>query len=224
MNDRWRFVVPTLAFLLMPRVGFAVPILDQVHDVSPLATWGGGFGCPCATPGDFFDVAQTFTVGVTGQLTSLDLYITSNPGFPSSPLLFDIRPVSSSGAPLAANTSALISRAIPAANIPGPDTAFFTVDLTSSNLSIVAGDVLAIVLRSELGNYGFGGAPYNPYGGGAFFGRQVLASPGWTLDGFNGDLGFRTFVEPASAVPEPSSLALLSCVVPLVLGLRRKLP
>lgn len=200
----------------------ATPMLDQ-SSPAPVAgaSWGGGLGCPCVNPGDYFDVAQTFTAGRTGVLTGVDIFINASVGlgFVESDLLFDIRPTVG-GLPLAANASALFSSQISKDSVPNIETQFFFVDLASAHINVSVGEQLAIVLRSEGGNYGFGGQPNSPYRGGGIYGRNVLSNPAWSgdFDPFNGDLAFRTYVEDGlQPVPERGTLWLLTAAVPLYL-------
>jgi hypothetical protein len=204
----------------------ASPILDQATLAPvPGASWGGGFGCPCQSPGDFFDIAQTFTVGRTGILTSVDLFMdaTVGLGFPESDLLFDIRPTLA-GVPLTSNNSALIALQISKYSVPRVEPEFCSVDLTSAHLNVVEGEQLAIVLRAMGGNYGFGGQPYNPYASGSLYGRSVISNPMWSVnfDPYHGDIAFRTYVdEPIQEVPEPATVMLMTLGLPAWLVKRR---
>jgi len=150
------------------------------------------------------ELAQTFTVGATGKLVTVDVFV-SNLGF--EPLLFDVRPTIG-GIPQMDNQSALVSRsAFPPFNVEDD---WYRFDFTDTPVSVSSGDVLAIVLRSPTtpscmslswpGNWEGG------YLGGKGVGRDVSVSQQWAGPGMSdlGDLGFRTFV-----VPEPSSYMLL---------------
>ncbi|MBK17886.1 MAG: hypothetical protein CMM52_03485 [Rhodospirillaceae bacterium] len=64
----------------------AAPVLDQSHDL-PVDS-GGLLGY-----GNFLHRAQTFTVGLTGTLTRVDLHV-GRFNAASDPLLFDIRTTS----------------------------------------------------------------------------------------------------------------------------------
>jgi hypothetical protein len=130
----------------------------------------------------------------------------------------DIRSTSG-GIPVEANTPVLASADIPAARIPlGPvgNPPFFSIDLSAANLQVLAGDVLAIVLRS--------GDQYqwkiDTAGGYAAGSEYVRANPAlWSTGTGDEDFAFRTFVEPA--VPEPSTLILAAALVSVGLMLKR---
>jgi hypothetical protein len=106
--------------------------------------------------------------------------------------------------------------------------AFHSVDVSSANIQVNPGEVYAIALIapftpgvSWVGNASNQIGPLYPNGTG--FARIHFGANVWepfTNQGFDGDLGFKTFVETAAAVPEPGTLilsiagvALLSCRV-----------
>jgi hypothetical protein len=126
--------------------------------------------------------------------------------------------------PLTSNGSALIALQISKCSVPSVEPDFFSVDLASAHLNVVAGEQLAIVLRAMGGNYGFGGQPNNPYAGGSLYGRSVISNPTWSgnFDPFHGDLAFRTYVEePTQEVPEPATVLLVTLGLPAWLVKRR---
>jgi hypothetical protein len=177
----------------------ATPILDQSFDAPSFLNYGFG--------GDI-GLAQTFTVGVTGVLTQVDVEIRRDAGIPD--LLLDIRPTIE-GVPVASDADALASFVIPSAGVP-TDAAFLSTDLSAAQIAVSLGDVLAIVLRAPGPggplNYSWQGSISPPlYGSGSGFFRGG-GSPVW-FPASSGptDFSFQTFVEPA-AVPEPSTLLL----------------
>lgn len=201
-----RFANSVLALLLtiLATPTFGEPILDQASPAPTFgASWAGGLGCPCGEPGDYYDLAQTFTFGVDGQLVGADVYINSVPEPWFADLQFDVR-LAPNGIPAWQNTSALVSLLISGTVIPRLDTAFFQIDLSAADLEFTAGRQLAFVLRST-GNYGWAGQPVDPYAGGGLFGRFSRSSSAWSPVG-HGAMAFRTYVEP---VPESASLVLL---------------
>jgi hypothetical protein len=174
-------------------------------DQQNVGTRLGGFGIGGTTSA----IAETFSVGVTGVLTQLDLSVFNpNPGstqFPD-PLSIQIRSTSA-GQPV---STALRSMTVPLASV--------TVDrlaLTSFvgwNVDVTAGEVLAIVLTTGAnGNYGWSIACC--YSGGDMF---VSRGSGFVpifpnVSAIPGDFIFRTYVDPTgttSATPEPASLLL----------------
>lgn len=166
------------------------PVLDQSFDAPSFLSFGFG--------GESH-LAQTFTVGITGVLRRVDVEIRRDAGIPD--LLFDIRPTIG-GVPVESDAAALANVVIPSASIP-TDFTFVSVDLSSAQIAVSAGDVLAIVLRAPGAggalNYSWQGSAVSGYGAGADFFR-VAPSPTW--NGLFGDLGFQTFVAPA-VVPSP---------------------
>lgn len=145
------------------------------------------------------DNAQTFTVGVTGMLTRVDVLISR---IATADLLFDLR-ATQNGVPVESDTAVLVSVRIPAAQVPVTQ-GFFTIDLTPFNVPVVSGQVLAIVLRSDpdIMSYMWYGT-YSPdgYTRGQFYFRHPPAwpRPTWRAEaeGPADDLGFRTFVTTA---------------------------
>ena len=155
------------------------------------------------------DTSQTFTVGVSGTLAQVDMRVGRHDDTVTDPLLFDVR-TTSGGIPSTPNSGGdiLASVSIPASTIPTigtADPAFFSVDLTPFTVPVTAGEVLAIVLRSNApsnGSYvwvGTGGPlASDGYASGSAFQRGVFAAgpgPWGSPSGYmNDDLAFRTYV------------------------------
>jgi hypothetical protein len=162
--------------------------------------------------------AQTFTVGITGILTEVDVYLVRN-GPILSDLHLDIRPTIN-GVPTADDSAALGSVTVPVPAL-GITPKFVNFDVSSLGIHVFQSDVLAIVLSGNAqwwGNFG------NLYARGAAFGRTppndflpVLGCPTVFCTGGSPepiDVNFRTFVESTpAAVPEPGTLALMSSAV-----------
>ncbi len=150
------------------------------------------------------DLAQSFTVGLSGQLTQIDLFIGRDVAT-SSALQFDIRTLTGalpSEPDAGGNIFAAISSS--AGTISTTD-GWHSFDVSGAGLSVNAGDVFAIALRSDdAAGYRWNASDSGLYTDGANFLRIV----NWVEDPFSRpvDLAFRSFV----AVPEPSSLAILS--------------
>jgi len=182
-------------FLLLCGTHFtaSAPILDQSFVPRTLNRFNG------VGPGGF--IAQTFTVGITGVLTDVDVLVERN-GF--ADLRFDIRSTVN-GVPIANEALALASITVPASTIPFP-VSFLDFDISAFNMHISQGDVLAIVLSDNARWF----ADDDLYPGGAAYSRGSPDSAFAPIlpAGFQ-DVGFQTFVEPISA-PEPSALILIS--------------
>lgn len=136
-------------------------------------------------------IAQTFTVGSGGQLTKIQMYIARGPLIDDT-LRVELR-TTVGGVPEAGG-SPLAVREFPSISIP-PDRRFVDWDVTSWDISVSVGDVLAIVLsEKDLPGVSFSwfGSNTDAYGAGRMFtwvgpGPWVAQDPAW-------DLGFSTFV------------------------------
>lgn len=187
------------------------------------------------------DVAQTFTAGLSGRLSGIDLFISksnSSTGYQYG-LRVDIRPVESNGEPVYADTSALGTENLGAAEIPYTPNggSWVNVAFGSSIVNVIQGTQYAIVIvpnnpdRVEAGPYPFSwyggmGTIYDgPYSGGMAYRRDVINYPGTWLQYENQSkdaLGFRTYVQ-TNPVPIPASLLLLAPGLVGLVRLRRKL-
>jgi hypothetical protein len=191
--------------------------------------------------------AQTFTVGTTGILSGIDVWVTRHDNV-SEPLLVDIR-TTMAGVPVNADAGpdVLARRTLPAAVVavsrpfdppPGlshssrfidleaphlaPE-ALVHIDLSDSQVPVIQGQVLAIVLRSDEPNlfrgftYAWQGKSPGEYLGGAASYRSTADNVWYALDENSGplssDYAFRTYIEP---IPEPPTvivclLAIVGC-------------
>ena len=192
----------------VPLVGspaFATPILDQSNIT--FLTFGGE-GAPGSAVSPSQTVAQTFTVGISGALTQVDLGIYRDVGAIGDVTL-SLLPVSAF--PSFDLNASLFSTTIAITSIPLLTTSLTTVDVSAASLGVQAGDQLAIVLSRSVGP----GVPsvvwqdshfLFPYEGGETFVAHP-PSPVWLP--VSGDHRFRTWVDP-TAVPEPSTFLLLA--------------
>jgi hypothetical protein len=190
----------------------AALILDQSHGTLPPPNAGGFIN------NGGIDIAQTFTVGITGILGRVEVAVTRL-ATTTGPLSVEIRPVIG-GFPNPLNAPILADGLVFPADVPnGPTFGFVGVDLLSDNLVVTPGDVLAIVLRSDTaaGGYAWGYTAGDPYAGGHAFFRAHNPGTDPFLPG-GGDQFFRTFVAP---VTEPGSLALLALSL-VALGFTRR--
>ena len=218
----------------------AGPILDQQYVI------GAGSPPPfrdgVVVTSDFFGdtsqvrsyVAQTFTVGISGELASVAVQIGNYFGSGGT-LVVDILGTDGSGtptgAPLASGTIAYSS--LPEWSSLSPS-AFLSLNLSSSHRSVSVGQVLAVALSAGpltsttgcsltsvcgpqvvwdayfQGGYSGGVAFVRldaPYGTGTWEAARLSDGAGGLL---YGDLGFKTYVDASSnPVPDPGSSLLL---------------
>jgi hypothetical protein len=184
--------------------------LDQSFDPGN----GGGYFVSSG-----YSYAQTFTAGMTGNLTRADVRALNYFGAASAPLQLEVWSTTNP------NTlaSLLASASLPQSSVPS-STGFVSFDLSGSPAPITAGQPLALVLKTA-SNYSY--LWEGPSNGGYTNGVACSVSGNSyyvTMAGPNADFGFRTYV---TTVPEPSSFVLLgtSLVVGLAFakaGLRRR--
>lgn len=205
--------------LAMARPVFAAEVVDQEQLVAdperPLAIGGGSEQ----------ELAQTFTVGVTGFLTQVRLPVACSSG----ELVMEIRTVRSDGAP---SSTVLAMVRVPAASLPGPPGAFQTVSVRPE-LAVSAGEVLAIVLRGTTDTRCsiLAGPVEDLYSGGAFFFDSRPNPPGWvgTKDrpaplGTSADLPFQTVVDDGGVGSARSRCVAWTANGPLPLPISRDVP
>ena len=203
-------LIVAMLFIIGGKISFAVPILDQPFDPGLEPTLSSGID---------FDIpkAQTFTVGIAGTLTKIDIDIARQG---AEPLLFDLRATRGAGVPIESDTMTLAALTIPTASIP-ITRGFFSIDISTFSIDVMRGDVLAIVLRDPTPgtDYVWFGGIGDPYILGAHYFRNLSAGfPTWTLVD-SSDVGFKTFIEP---IPEPSPLLLLGLGLGVLAGFRGK--
>jgi len=170
--------------------------------------------------------AQTFPVNTTGQLSHVDIWIKRGFDNYEHDLIVDIRPLTAGGIPvwddnLARGTVTVAWDEVPQAKY------YLNVDLMSQDISVTAGEQLALVLRSPtapgwhygiLGSTGLGGQPSYPHG--AACERDVDNPDPWVANTW--DFAFRTHVIP---IPEPGTAtltAIAALAIAGVVGLRHR--
>lgn len=145
--------------------------------------------------------AQTFTVGLSGILIGVEIFTSA---VSNDTLFWDLRPTVG-GAPAAAQSAALASGSLLSSSLP-VTASFHYFDVSSFNINVSSGTVLAFTMWGNTGNTvgGFFGRNDNGYADGAgFTGTPGVTTPWSELT--NVDFKFQTHV-----IPEPSTLALLA--------------
>lgn len=163
------------------------------------------------------DLAQTFTAGLSGVITRVDVKV-SIPTTAPVPydLVVDLRHTDAFGLPAASDTDVLDRRVVPASIFP---TFLDPLDFSAIEglaVPVETGEELALVLRSPSSPTGVSpydwrtGAPGDPYPGGinACRGTEIaLCESGWAA--LSGDMQFRTWVDPSlrvdASVGEPGN-------------------
>ena len=171
-------------------------IVDQEFVIDPVL--------PALAIDERQDVAQTFTVGITGTLTRVDLQIFRGDPQSASPLVLEMRRTLVDGLPDESDAGLLavlpITAVLPRLIIAPPN--LVQVELGPQSVPVDTGDILSISLHSmaapnEWYLWASGAPAYNR--GSGFF-RSEFTGGAYRYAGT--DLGFRTFVVP---IPEPSS-------------------
>lgn len=190
-----------LVGIVLPGSVLAEPVLDQVND--PESTSGQAF----IGPDNIVDWAETFTVGVTGILDSIEVRVRRESIEVTDPLLFDIR-TTTNGTPTLSDTgeNILFATSIPAETIlTGYEWLFYSIDVSAASIPVSTGEVLAIVLRSD-GSTASGDRAYRWLGGGSYAAGKSFSrihSGIWTASLGDGWLTFKTFVQPVVANTPP---------------------
>lgn len=196
----------------LPTCSIAQVVLDQSVVPNPATAFQG-----ITSPSMPFktDTAQTFTVGVSGSLSRVDVFIALDalsPFYTGSAVLdWDIRPISVSHQPVDDDSAALAGGSL---TLNSSAYSFVTLDLSQNPLPVFAGEGLAIVLSSSSSPMSWGGSEIAGYAGGESWQRSETFNNGlaWVDTQPQTDLGFQTFV----TVPEPSGLFLVGLgAVPL---------
>ena len=199
--------------LVITQPAVAVPVLDQ----SVIYPTSGGISSYTIyeTPTNQYVLAQTFTAGISGQLTAVSLGLTDKA---TEDLNVSILGTSGGLPDLAAP---LVSGTLTPSEVDTDAFSLETVDFSSLLFDVVAGDMYAIMLSSPTpfqheydwtrGSFDtFTGddlSPADPYAGGVGY-YSIDGGTSWTaLTNFSQDFSFQTFVEP-NQVPEPGSIGL----------------
>lgn len=179
-----------------------------------------------------YDWAQTFTSGLGGQLTRVEVQVAKEATTTRLPLIVEIRRTTAAGSPVEENGNVLGRVSLDPSRfrtlsdyLQNQGSIWVAADLAGSNIQVSPGDVLGIVLRSEEPNdpfdrgYVWKSYPQgqDEYPGGDAFKRE----PGQTFlrmtGGFATDSSLRTYV----LVPEPGTAMLLLAAGGVLLARRR---
>lgn len=173
-------VLVTTAIVFCARCTLAAEILDQQNIFeSSIAD----------SPSDAQEFAQTFTVGVDGALSRIEVFLTkTNPG---NNVVLSVY-TTSGGLP----NSVVATKSLSPAAVPGLQS-FVSFDVSSFQVAVSANDVLAFALKKD----GFDGGPYimpftntNTYAAGSSYRRTLSVPPGpWKIQD-NRDYSFKTYV------------------------------
>jgi hypothetical protein len=157
--------------------------------------------------------AQTFKVGIGGTLAAVGVEVETSSPLTSGDLTLEIRGTTL-GMPIDLSQSPLLSVSLPSSvfsgvSFFGPPQPFGIFDVSSFQLPVTPGEVLAIDLKTA-DEHGFdwhisdqNSYPPNIYAGGARF--VSIAGGSWITGGTDNDQGFSTYISP---LPEPSSIIL----------------
>jgi len=164
--------------------------------------------------------AQSFTVGQSGTLDHIDVFLFMPRPFATFPLQLSLQGLSGGipgGITVASDTAS--GSEIFAGRMGTSLNTRVTFDLSGADIDVIAGDMFAFVLEGQ-GTAGSGtwlveawhDIWANPYlGGTAFDVGDGSVQPY--------DLSFQTFVDP---IPEPASLAILALGIGGIASLRRR--
>jgi hypothetical protein len=159
---------------------------------------------------------QSFTAGLTGRLSEVDLYTSGLIANGSNTVNWEVRAGNGTGGSVLGGSSSTFP---PVTFDFGNDVATLAFNTTSQNINVSAGSSYTFLITSVTGSGDLATrgllaqAGTNSYAGGrAYVGSSVTDTP-------NHDLGFQTHV-----IPEPASATLLCAGVFGLLGLRRRAP
>jgi hypothetical protein len=176
--------LPVIWWLLLVGQAQAIPIVDQEH----------------APPGNFPALAvandrtqiQTFTVGVTGVLTRIDVQVRRSPQTVED-LVLSLWSTDVEGLPENLLATVSLPASATTQDIPAP---FVPFDLGAASVAVSAGDVLAIELDSNAANVPpFFQERYEWEFGGQYGGGTAYTRIGPVLLELGEDFHFRTYVD-----------------------------
>ncbi len=228
--NRFKCVAPGLlawGLMMTPNASAAV-MLDQSN--VPGTNYYNPLG-PTYVPGEqTAEMAQVFTPGFTGHITSIDVDLLIFNYYPTTPISLRLLALDGSGVP---DTSTPLSATV--TNNVSPGTGFVSFDFSSQNINLTAGVPVAYWLTADPVTgfsrwlNGLGGS----YSGGQTFWRFPGATDGYptTFTAVRNESAyFQTFMDTTLArtdtlaptdTPEPSTAAIAGLGL-LALGLLRR--
>jgi hypothetical protein len=221
-----QWALTALVLALAPAQSQGSFILDQSNATSNSA-FSVEIGLSASNPNDQSLSGQSFTVGVAGILDHVTVFIFGSVpnGMTPGTDLFEIRPTTAAGAPVETDSQALARFTITLPNVPfrgfGQPLPSFDIDVSSFQIPVTVGEKLFFDFGAATENLALGGfAPPNYAGGDEYFrdpGRGINTFVKQGVSSF----AFQTYVEPAAAVPGPSSLTLCCAAGVALLACRR---
>src|SRR6266850_8098937 len=134
--------IPLMGWLLFAGIVHAAPMLDQQHTPS------GNF--PAFAVANDRTQIQTFTVGITGALTAIDVQVSREP-LTVENLVLSLWSTDAAGLPQARLATKSVAATDPAFTSTGPRP-FIAFDLAGGAVEVTAGELLAIELNSTAAN------------------------------------------------------------------------
>jgi PEP-CTERM motif len=188
---------PLIGWLLSAGIAQATPVVDQQFTPS------GNFAR--LTVANDRTQIQTFTVGITGTLTSIDVRVSEGPQTVED-LALSLWSTTAAGLPQTQLAAASVASTDPAF-APPELAALVPFDLTAATVPVTAGELLAIELNSNASNNPPFVQRYEWEIGGQYNRGAAYTQIGAMIFPQTDDFHFVDFVNPA---PEPGTLALLS--------------
>ena len=189
--------IPLVAWLLFAGSVQAAPVIDQQHTPS------GSF--PAFAVANDRTQIQTFTVGITGAVTRIDVQVSSGL-LTVENLVLSLWSTDAAGLPQSRLATGFVAPTDPAFTSSDPRP-LIPFDLTARAVEVTAGELLAIELNSNATNT----PPFNERYlweiGGQYDRGTAYTQIGSSFLKQSEDFHFRTFV---TSVPEPGTLVLLS--------------
>jgi formylglycine-generating enzyme len=156
--------------------------------------------------------AQTFTVGATGVLAEIDVFVKHFVPTRGS-LVMELRRANAEGIPATNSDGVLCSVSVDANSVPQGDDGFVAFDVASRNIRVASGEKYAVTLHAgdNASTFKWLGLTGDQYSGGGAFDRRT-PDEDWA-DDVGCDLGIRTFVM-AQTVAEAIKPSPATPVVP----------